>query len=414
MIEIVRQMAEDLYQILNLPRSATTEEIKKAYRRKAMEYHPDKTNGDKAKEEMFKKINDAYSVLGDPKKKKKYDDFGIIDNGVDDGGGGMPPEMAEMFASMFGGMGMGGPNIPGMPAGFQFMFNAPEQGASAEDVFSTMFGGFGGGGGPRSSRRPTDAIDVDVDIRDIYYGKSKKVEFELLDRCSKCQGTGASDPSAVIRCITCRGQGRIQQAMGPFMQISQCHSCGGQGTTIKAGKHCGQCRGGKTAFTKRAFELMLPKGIPNGYEVRMDKSGSYDDQLKGNRDIVFRFRHKILPPYSMDDQGNVTVEVPVPIEDLLSGFTKKVKVYDEEFTLQSQHYFNPTKRVTVEGMGITHAKKNKAADLHFAFKVEYGDAPKLVKHVDIMRKVLKKSDEPPAGTGTEEGNARVVNLTPAV
>lgn len=395
-------MAGELYDLLNVPKSATQEEIKKAFKRKAMEYHPDKTNGDKEKEEHFKKINEAYAVLGDPQKRQMYDQFGMVDG--QPGGPGMGPgvDLGDILSGMFGGMG------GARPGGFSFMFMGDEGGAP-EDVFQF----FGGGPRARPHPRPADLIEVQVDIHDLFYGKSKKVEFELLDLCNKCQGTGASDPSCVVKCLVCHGSGKVSQQMGPFfMQTIVCHGCGGQGTTIKNNKICQHCKGKKQTFSKRSFELKLPKGIAHGHEVRMEKKGSYDERFKDHRDIIFKFVHHVQPPYTLDEQGNVTLEVPVSLEELLTGFTRKIQVYQEEFTLHSDHYFNPSQKVVVDGLGIFHAKRNKPGDLILHIKVEYGENEKLVKYNDILRKVFKRAPETPSeGDNAELTKSNVIKLT---
>lgn len=395
-------MPDDLYNLLNVSKDASQEEIKKAFKKKAMECHPDKTNGDKSKEELFKKINDAYGVLSNPEKRQMYDQFGIVDGqpgGGGPGGGGIPPDFADILNGMFGGMGMGGPGRGGRahmgPGGFSFVFMGDEGGGMSgdphDDAFHPFFG-MGGGPRPRPQQpRRADMIEVEIDINDIFYGKTKKVEFELLDQCNKCEGTGAADPSFIVKCMTCNGAGKVHQQMGPFfMQSATCPSCAGQGSTIKNNKHCLTCKGKKTVFHKKAFELKLPKGITNNHEVRMDKKGSFDEQLKGYRDMIFKFKYNIQPPYSLDEDMNVHFELTVPIEDLLSGFERKVQIYNEEFTIVSEHYFNPNRKISLDGLGVQNLKKNKTTDLILHVKVEYGECEKLIKYNDIIRKVLKK------------------------
>lgn len=369
----------ELYDTLGVSKNASGDEIKKAFRKKAIECHPDKHAGNKEKEAEFKKINEAYSVLSDPEKRKIYDTFGK----VDDGPGGHGPggvDISDLFNGMFGAGGG-----PGGPGGFSFMFMNDEMAGGGPDFMQDFFGA--------SSRRqkPSDMIEIPVDICDIYYGKVKKVEFEMLDQCNKCEGTGAADPSFVIKCMTCGGKGSMTQQVGPFFaQSVRCGSCGGTGTTIKNNKICQCCKGKKTVYSKRAFELKMPKGIPDGHETRMEGKGAFDERLGFNKDMIFKFRRDIKTPYSVDGDGNVTLTVPITLEELLIGFEKKIHVYNEAYVIKSDHYFNPDNPIRLDGMGIYNNRKNRQMDLIIKFAVQYSDSERLVKYNDVLRKVIKK------------------------
>jgi molecular chaperone DnaJ len=421
----------ELYTVLGLDKNASTDEIKKAFRRKAVQCHPDKHPGDKAKEDEFKKINDAYSILSDADKRKRYDMFGVVDD-MPGGGGGHGPDLSDIFAGMFGGGAMpgaqsfsfsfGGDGFPGggMPGGMP--------GGIPEDIFERMFGGGGPGGPggpPRGHRKPADIIEIGVDICDLYYGKTRKVEFEMVDLCNKCSGTGASDPSGVIKCMTCDGRGNVMQQLGPFMvQSGRCPNCGGKGTTVRSNKICGTCKGNRTHFVKRSFELKIPPGIPQAFEIRMEDKGSYDERIKCNKDMVFRFVYQIAEPYSI--QGtNVHITVPLTIEDVLAGFEKKVKIYNEEYTIRSDVYFNPQKPFVFPGLGLPTmdgpngpngpsgtAGPSKHGDLVVNFKVEFTDNEKLKKHNQVLRKMLKRGCDPlPEAASSATSSASAAETT---
>ena len=401
---------EDFYNILGVSKNASTDEIKKAFKRKAVELHPDKTEGDKAKEEQFKKINEAYSVLSDPKKKDMYDKFGTVDENMMHGPGGV--DLNDILGGMFGMHMGGGPGGPGqMPGGFQFVFmndGMPGGGPPDDDIFSQFFG-------PRTHQRrqqSSDNITVPVDINDIYYGKTKKLEFEMLEQCGKCNGTGAQDPSTVIKCITCNGEGFIIQQMGPFVQKHMCPSCSGNGSTIKNNKVCHSCKGSKTTYAKKIFELRLPKGIPHNHEVRMEAKGGYDVQMKKNKDIVIRFAHDIKAPYTLDPSTcDVKYSTTITIEELLGGFEKTIKLYDEDYTIRSDRYFNPNKPLIVKNMGVFNMKKGRSADLHLQFKVDFTDGEKLIKYYDVFHKIFKKKTTTNASDNdTEEKKGNVIDI----
>jgi molecular chaperone DnaJ len=395
---------EDPYKILNVSKDASPEDVKKAFRKLAIENHPDKHQGCKDKETIFKSINQAYSVLSDPKKRQQYDQFGTLDEN-----GGPPPEFNYILRNMFGG-GMGGfPGMGGgMPGGFQFVFTDHGGGVGGgggipgmpDDIFAQMFGGMGGGGGKKQQAPKYDIVNVGVDINDIYYGNNKKVEFEMLELCSACQGSGASDPSQVINCVTCKGAGELIQQIGPFVNKVRCPSCAGNGSVIK--KNCNTCKGQKTVYNKKAFDLRLPKGIPNNHEVRMAGRGSYNPQTKSNKDMIFKFKHEIQNPYKLDDDMNVIMTVPITIEELVAGFVKNIKIYKEDMTITSDRYFNPIKPVVVKDKGIIDMRVNETTDLHLKFEVEFIDSEKLSKYKDIFHKIFKKVNV--------EDNENVINI----
>ena len=372
----------DLYQTLNVSKDASADDIKKAFRRLAVENHPDKHQGCKDKEEKFKAINQAYATLSDPEKRSVYDRFGTVDSAP-------PPDMNDILKQMFGGgMPMGG---GGGPGGFSFMFMdgmQQQSGGMPDDIFSQLFGGGGARKNVHAQQQRHDIVDVQVDINDIYYGNNKRVEFELLELCSTCQGSGASDPSQIIKCMTCKGLGDVVQQIGPFMNKMRCPSCQGNGSAIK--RACASCKGEKTVYNKKIFDLKLPKGIPHNHEVRMPGRGSYNPATKQNKDMIFKFRHNIQSPYKFDQDMNVLLTVPITIEELMGGFEKPIKLYKDDITLTSDRYFNPLNPIVMSGKGILNMKTNVQTDLHLHFHVEFIDSEKLTKYKDIFHKIFKK------------------------
>jgi DnaJ-class molecular chaperone len=247
----------------------------------------------------------------------------------------------------------------------------------------------------RKKKNEVDIVEIGIDICDIYYGNTKRVEFELLDICDKCNGCGAQDPSYVVNCLNCNGQGSVTQQLAPFfVQKVTCPSCMGKGQVIKNNKVCTHCKGEKVAFTKRVFELKLPRGIPNNHEIKMEKKGSYSQQLKAHRDILFKFKYNILPPYSVDENFNVTYKIPITIEELLAGFKKNIDIYKDTVTISSTRYFNPDKQVVIKEKGLFNIKKQKSGDLYLKFDVIFTDSERLCKYNEVLQKVLKKQRDP--------------------
>lgn len=357
----------DLYEKLHLDRSASIDDIKKSYKKLAREHHPDKTNGDKESEDKFKEITDAYSILTDPVKKEQYDKYGktsFDDNGMQE------MDISGMFQKMmFGGgfPGFGGDGFPG-------------------------FGGVGGDDGFTGFRHhqppSIDIINIDIDINDIYYGNTKHVEFEVNDICPTCKGIGATDPSAIVKCHACKGEGSQFQQLGPFMMKATCSSCMGKCQIIKNGKACTMCSGKKTCYVKRKFDLKIPKGIPNKFEIKMPGKGAYDLKIKKNNDIVFVFTYNIEKPYKIESNGDVSYQLNITIDDLLGGFNKHVLIYNDTFVIKSKHYFNPTKKAIIKGKGI-----KSSTNLIIDFNVIFSDSVRLEKYRDVLCKVVNVSPD---------------------
>lgn len=353
--------SENLYDVLNVTRNAQPDEIKKSFRKLAMENHPDKGGN----EDKFKKINEAYSVLSDENKRRNYDMTGSIDENNNMGG----VDINDILKNVFG-MG-GGP-------GFSFSF---EQGFGMGDQFQA-----------RKPRKECDLIEVGIDINDINYGNTKKVEFEMLDMCNKCNGIGSIDPSNIISCISCEGKGIVLQQLGPFMQRIQCPSCMGKCCIIK--NPCSQCKGEKQVFNKKIFELKIPKGISNNHEIKMENKGSYNVQTKQTKDIIFRFIYKIDKPYTIDENSNVTYTMHITIEELLAGFRKNIMLYRDNVTISSEKYFNPNKPILIKDKGLFNIKRQKNGDLYFKFIIDYLDSERLTKYNDVLQKVIYKKNNP--------------------
>lgn len=413
--------SSDLYERLNVPRTASIEDVKKSFKKLAIQFHPDKCRNEATdvkaeKEETFKKLNEAYCVLSDPDRKARYDQFGTTDDPPQMGGDGV--NMNDIFQNIFGN-GAPGANIPG---GFSFVFmdgNGQRTEMGGNGGFAN-FGGmppgfealFGGGGRQHSQQRnKQDTIEVGIDINDIYYGETKKVEFEMLELCEPCKGSGAQDPSHLLKCMTCQGVGALHQQVGPFLtQSVPCHSCAGHGTTVQHNKQCQKCKGKKTIYVKKVFELKLPRGIPNNYEVVMEGKGAYNNETRRNNDMRFKFVYNIQEPYKLDDEKNVLMTVRVTLEELLGGFVKEMSLYKETLTLTSEHYFNPTKTIIIQGKGLYDMHAEKQRDLHIHFQVEYSENERYKRYSDVLRKILKTPQKDITSKDVEVATCVNVNM----
>ena len=243
---------KDYYEILGVSKDATDDEIKKAYRKLALKYHPDRNPDDPSAEEKFKELGEAYEVLSDADKKAAYDRFGHAAfeqggpaAGGGYGGGGFQDPM-DIFAQMFSGMG----------------------------GFADMFGGGGHGGQKRSSKRPGSDLryDLDITLEEAAKGCTKKLEIERLVTCKACHGTGARDGKEAFKtCPTCQGRGIITQQSGFFVQQSPCPPCHGTGEIIS--DPCPVCRGEGRVREDSHITIRIPAGVATGSQLRIAGEG---------------------------------------------------------------------------------------------------------------------------------------------
>lgn len=372
----------NLYDILGVPKNASPEDIKKAYRKLAIQHHPDKFKHEDANkveenEELFKQIGQAYSVLSDTDKRARYDQFGTIDDSVKHSPMN-DVDINDLMANFFGGGG-----FPGFG------------GSSGGGSFSFVFGE-----GPRHHTHHThhthhahhkpDVLEVQIDICEIFTGTKKKIQYESPEKCDACQGTGAQDPSHILKCMSCQGQGNIHRQLGPFtIQTSMCPSCMGQGTSVQHNKQCTKCKGNKVNFIGKRFDVDIPKGLPHMHTVTLPGKGAYNVALKRNHDLRLVFKHTIKEPYRLDPDHTVHYHLKVTLEELLSGFEKVVDIYNTEYRISSEHFFNPTRTLVMKGLGIYDMKAETQRDLHIHFDIQYTDNSKLSKYAGVIRKMLK-------------------------
>ncbi|HEX3730482.1 MAG TPA: molecular chaperone DnaJ [Opitutaceae bacterium] len=243
---------EDYYQLLGVERSATAEEMKKAYRKKAVQYHPDKNPGNKEAEEMFKKVSEAYEVLQDADKRAAYDRYG---HAAFEGPGGMRGS---------GGMsGAGGFHDP-----FDIFREVFGQGGGG-GIFDEMFGGGGrrGGGHDGADLR----YDLELTLEEAARGLEKEISFRKLVTCERCDGSGAEPGSKRVTCPTCRGAGQIRRSGGIIVFAQTCPTCGGAGTKVE--KPCTACRGEGRVQKTTKLSVRIPPGVDTGSRLRSVGNG---------------------------------------------------------------------------------------------------------------------------------------------
>jgi molecular chaperone DnaJ len=245
---------EDYYTLLGVEKTASEEDLKKAYRKKAIQYHPDKNQGNKEAEEMFKKVSEAYEVLKDPQKRAAYDRYG---HAAFQAGGGAGPRA---------GGGGGGFHDPFDI--FREVFNQ-QGGGGGGGIFEEFFGG---GGGRDGGRDGSDLrYDLEISLEDAAKGLEKEISFRKAMTCERCDGSGAEPGSKKVTCPTCRGAGQIRRSGGIITFTQACPTCGGAGTKIE--KPCTACKGeGRTAKTTK-LNVRIPPGVDTGSRLRSVGNG---------------------------------------------------------------------------------------------------------------------------------------------
>lgn len=252
-------MAEkrDYYEVLEVAKNATAEEIKKAYRKKAIQYHPDKNPGDKTAEEKFKEAAEAYEVLSDPQKRQRYDQFGhagMSGAGGFSGGNFSMDDIFSQFGDLFESWGMG----------------------SGMGGFSSFFGGGGGSRGPRVRRGSDLRVKVKLTLAEIATGVEKKIKVKKLVPCSHCSGTGSADGRGGETCPTCHGTGRVvraQRGIFGMMQVQEmCPTCNGEGKVIR--NKCPHCNGEGVVRDEEIITIKIPAGVSGGMQLPVQGKGN--------------------------------------------------------------------------------------------------------------------------------------------
>src|SRR6478735_9952988 len=263
----------DYYEILNVTKTATVDEIKKSYRKVAMQFHPDRNPGDKAAEEKFKEAAEAYEVLSDADKRAQYDRFGhagVSGNGR--GGGGYS-----------GGAGM---NMDDIFSQFGDIFG--------DDVFGNFFGGgggrgrSGGGGRPRGIRGSNLRIKLKLTYEEIAKGVTKNIKVKKHVPCTTCSGSGAKDKNSVQTCGTCGGSGQVRKVtntfLGQMQTVTTCPTCNGEGTQVTA--KCGTCKGEGRVFGEETLNIEIPAGVQEGMQLSISGRGNAGERGGSPGDLI--------------------------------------------------------------------------------------------------------------------------------
>jgi len=334
----------DYYEVLGLSKGASDDDIKKAYRSLAKKYHPDVNPDDKNAEEKFKEINEAYSVLSDPEKKSRYDQFGH--EGVD-------PSMGGGGYGDFSGFG-----------GFDF-----------GDIFNSFFGG-GGSSGSSSRSRPIQGDDIQVrltiDFEEAAFGVKKEISYNRIERCSECSGSGAAKGTTAETCTKCSGSGQVKvtqkTALGMFQTTRACDACRGTGKIIKT--PCGECRGTGYVKVTKKLEVSIPAGIDNGQKIALRGQGSEgrNGGYPGDLIIIITVRpHKVFER----DGNDIFCEVPITFCEAALGAEISIPTLEKEKILYEIPEATQTgTEFTIKERGIPDINTKRRGSLNFTVTVE--------------------------------------------
>ena len=334
----------DYYEILGVSRNATKVEIKKAYRKLAMKYHPDKNPGDKEAEEKFKLINEAYQVLSDDEKRAIYDRYGK--EGLE--GRGYRP--SNDFSDIF-------------------------------DMFSEIFGDFGFE--EEYDNTPYDldkAIEITLEFEEAAYGISKEIEIDYFSLCPMCNGSGAKRKET---CPTCKGQGRIIVGNG-FIRMSQtCPNCEGRGYVIK--EKCNECKGRGFILNKEKIHVDIPAGVDSGMRMRIPRKGNEGKRGRGDLYLVF----KVKPSKIFKRKGNnLIVDVPVFFTSAILGDKVKIPTLEGEKEIEIKPFTKDKTQVMFKGLGLPDPNTGYKGDLYAILNIVY---PK--KLTNEQKELLEKLHE---------------------
>lgn len=306
-------MKKDFYEILGVSKSATADEIKKAYRKVAMQYHPDRNPGDKEAEEKFKEAASAYEILSDADKRAKYDRYGHAAFGPGTNGG-----------SGFG----GNMNTDDIFSQFGDIFG--------DDMFSNFFGGGGGrsrsgAGRARGQRGSNLRIKLKLNFEEMSKGVTKNVKVKKHVVCSTCTGTGAKDKGSVQTCSTCNGSGQVRRVsntfLGQMQTVTTCPTCNGEGTTVTA--KCTSCKGEGRVYGEETISIDIPAGVHEGMQLSMNGKGNAGERGGANGDLIIQIEEEAHAELQRDGL-NVAYDLHISFPDATFGTQVEVPQLMEE------------------------------------------------------------------------------------
>ena len=335
---------EDYYELLGVSRGASDEELKKAYRKKAVQYHPDKNQGDAKSEEVFKKVSEAYEILKDPEKRAAYDRYG---HGAFERSGmgrsrGEFHDPVDLFNEVFGGGGGGG-------------------------IFEEFFGGGGGGGGGGSRQGSDLRYDLEIDLREAADGVEKEISYRRAAACRTCDGSGAAPGSRKVQCATCGGRGQVTSQRGFFSVRQVCSTCHGQGIVID--NPCSDCNGEGRRMRTSKIKLRIPAGVDTGSKLRSPGNGEAGVMggPAGDLYVVVHVReHEIFERQGED----LTCDIPIKFTLAAIGGTIDVPTLNGKASLKIPSGTQSGTTFRLRGHGMPDLRSSRKGDQFIRVHIE--------------------------------------------
>ena len=329
----------DFYDVLGVSKNASSDELKSAYRKLAVKYHPDKNPGDKVAEDKFKEASEAYGILSDKSKKENYDNFGhaAFENGGGQSGG-------------FSGF----------------------SGSDFSDIFEDFFGDFGGSrrsGRRNSSNKGADLrYDISISLEEAYSGKKQNIEFSSSDKCNTCKGNGSKPGYSADRCTYCGGTGKIRSNQGFFTIQQTCPQCSGGGEEIT--NPCSDCSGSGNKQTSKKISVTIPKGVDDGTRIRLAGKGEAGTRGGNSGDLYLFINVKSHELFKRSDV-NLFFEFPISIADAALGTTIEIPTIDgKKAKIKIPDGTQDGKQFRLKGKGMPFMRRGDYGDLYVQVKTE--------------------------------------------
>jgi len=331
----------DFYDVLGVNKNASPEELKSAYRKLAVKYHPDKNPGDKASEDKFKEASEAYGILSDQEKKQNYDNFG---HAAFEGGGGRQ-------SGGFGGFG----------------------GADFSDIFEDFFGDFGGSGRSRGRRNTSNRgsdlrYDLSITLEEAYEGKKQDIKFSTTEKCNTCKGNGSKPGHSADRCTVCGGNGKVRSNQGFFTVQQTCPQCAGSGEEIT--NPCNDCNGQGNKQTSKKISVTIPKGVDDGTRIRLAGKGEAGSRGGANGDLYLFINVHSHDLFKRSDE-NLFFEFPISIADAALGTTIEIPTIDGgKAKIKIPDGTQNGKQFRLKGKGMPYMRGSGNGDLYVQVNTE--------------------------------------------
>jgi len=351
----------DFYSVLGVKKDATTDQIKKAYRKLARKYHPDVNPGNKDAEEQFKRVSQAHEVLSDTEKRKIYDEFG--EEGLRAGFDAETARQYRQWQQAGGG--------PGGAGGQTFYYDfSPGQGeqrySGFEDIFSELFGA-GGRAAPKGPTRGRDIeSSLEVDFLTAIKGATTRVTIQKVGPCPQCGGEGRiySSPDSV--CKTCKGTGQTRVARGPVNFNQTCPECGGTG---RAGEICSKCRGSGTVPVSETIDVNIPAGVSDGSKIRLAGKGEPGKQGGPPGDLIIITRVGPHPVFKRDGD-TLSIDLPVTVSEAMNGAEVMVPTPSGSVHLKIPPGTRSGRRLRLKGKGVPNLKTKVQGDMYVTVRIQ--------------------------------------------